>query len=148
MPVRVSPAEARDKWANRLSGATSEIAAGVARVNRAPGEAAAQKFDKWRAGVRESEEKWRANVQRVSLGEWQQSMTEIGIPRVASGAQQKAGKYEAFASEFFPHLDAGVRRIEGMDDTTLEARINRSVAMMRHNATFRRGGRGRIGGGA
>lgn len=140
--AKLDPAAAREKWARNLSASTQDIAAGVQRVTQAPGQAAAQKRDKWRTGVQQAEEKWARNVSRVSLPEWQDRMLNIGVARVAQGAQAKGDKYENFAREFYPHLDAGVARVKAMDDSTQEARIQRAVAMMRHNATFRRPGGG------
>lgn len=139
MPVRSTPQAATEKWVNRLSGATQEITAGVQRVQVSPGQLAAQKHQKWLAAVNEAAPKWRRNVGQVSLEQWQRLMTQVGIPRIAQGAQQKRGKFEQFASEFFPHLERGVAQIQRMDDTTFEARINKAVAMMRHNRQFKRG---------
>src|SRR5512143_2754835 len=138
--VRVTPEQATAKWVNRLSSATNEIQQGVARVQVAPGQAAAAKFQKWLQSVNDSANKWRRNVANVSLSDWQASMTNIGIPRIAQGAQQKQGKFERFAAEFFPHLERGISTVKAMPDTTFEDRIQRSVAMMRHNRDFRRGG--------
>lgn len=140
MPVRTTPEDATKKWVDRLSGSTAEIQAGVARVTQAPGVAAAAKYQKWLSGLQNSQEKWRRNVAAVSLADWQQSMTSIGVQRIAQGAQAKQGKYQRFMAEFIPHLERGQQALRAMDDTTLEARIQRAVAMMRHNATFRRGG--------
>src|SRR5437764_101962 len=131
MPVRVSPQQAREKWTSRLGAATQEITQGIARVQTAPGQQAAAKFQKWLNGVQEGAQKWRRNVAAVSLEDWKAAATQIGVPRIAQGAQQKAGKYQAFAESFFPHLEAGLRQIESMPDTTMEDRINRAVAMMR-----------------
>lgn len=138
MPIRVSPEAAKQKWVNRLSAATTEIQEGVARVSQSPGAAAVAKRDKWRANVAASEDKWARNTSRVSAEEWKQSMVNVGIPRIAQGAQQKQGKYERFAQEFFPHLERGIAQIERMPDTTFEERVQRSVAMMRHNRNFKR----------
>lgn len=140
LKVRVTPEQAADKWASRLGAATQEITQGVARVTEAPGQKAAAKFDKWLQGVQSNANKWRANVARVPLSDWQKSMTEIGIPRISQGAQQKKGKTLAFQQAFFPHLEAGMARIDAMPDTTLADRINRAVAMMNHNANFKRAG--------
>jgi hypothetical protein len=73
-------------------------------------------------------------------------MTNVGVPRVAQGAQAKQSKYTAFAQEFFPYLATGVQRIDAMPSTTLEDNINRAVAMIRHNAGFKRGSASRSGG--
>src|SRR5271167_835330 len=100
--------------------------------------AAAAKSDKWFQRLQESQAKWKRNVASVSLSEWQTAMTQIGIPRVSQGAQQKQGKYQKFAEAFFPYLEAGVRQVRAMSDLTAEDRINRAVAMMRYNAGYKR----------
>jgi len=138
--VRVNPSQATEKWVSRLSGATQEIAAGVQRVQTAPGMLAAAKYQKWLTAVQEGANKWRRNVAAVSLQDWQHLMTNVGIPRIAQGAQAKKGKFEHFASEFFPHLERGLSTVHAMPDTSFEDRVQRAVAMMRHNRTFRRGG--------
>ncbi len=140
--AKVSAAQAAEKWARRLSGATDDIRAGIERVTTAPGAQAARKRQKWEQGVRESGDKWERNVGRVTLDEWKRKALDVGLPRVAQGAQANVDKTEAFFEEFLPHLDRGVAQIAQMPDTTIEDRINRSVAMMRHNAQFQRGSRG------
>lgn len=146
MPVRATPTDATAKWVTNLSGSTERIKAGVARVTTAPGQKAAAQSQKWLQRVTASQDKWRTRVGSVSLQSWQASMTDVGIPRVAQGAQAKQDKYTAFANEFFPHLQQGVARIDAMPSTTLEDNINRAVAMIRHNANFRRGTGSRTGG--
>lgn len=139
MPVRVSPTDATEKWANRLGGATAEITAGVNRVTVSPGQLAAQKADKWRQATNDAAEKWRRNTGAVSLDFWRSMMTQVGIPRIAQGAQAKKVKYTNFAQEFYPHLERGLQKLATMPDTTFEDRINKAVAMMRHNREFKRG---------
>lgn len=141
MPVRVNAEQATRKWVDRLSGATTEIQEGIQRVDTAPGQKAVRKRDKWRNNLQAAEQKWVDNTGRVSLEEWKQAATEIGVPRIAQGAQAKQGKMLRFQTEFLPFLQRGVQAVEGMDDTTFEQRVQRSVAMMRHNRNFKRGGR-------
>lgn len=145
MPVRATPADATSKWVTNLSGSTERIKAGVARVTVAPGQRAAAQSQKWLQRVTASQDKWRTRVGSVSLQSWQASMTDVGIPRVAQGAQAKQNKFQAFAAEFFPYLQQGVQRIDAMPSTTLEDNINRAVAMIRHNAGFKRGSTMRTG---
>lgn len=140
--VRVSPQQGTDKWVSRLSSATQDITNGVNNVTTAPGQLAAAKSQKWIQGVQNAADKWKRNVASVSLQSWQQSMTTVGIPRVAQGAQLKKGKYTAFASQFYPFLDANVAKIKTMPDTTIEDRINKAVAMMRMNSQFQRQAQG------
>lgn len=127
--VRVTPQQATTKWTSRLQGATQEMTQGVARVTQAPGAQAAAKFDKWMAGIQANAGKWRRNVAAVPLQSWQASMTNIGIPRVGQGAQAKAGKYEAFAADFYPFLQSAMQKVNAMPDNTFEARLQKAQAM-------------------
>lgn len=140
--VRLSPSDATQKWVNNLSGATANIQAGIDRVTEAPGQKAAAKQQKWIQAVQASQDKWKRNVAAVSLEQWKSLFKTVGVPRIAQGAQAKQSKYTNFANQFFPHLEQGVAKINSMPDTTFEERINRSVAMMRHNHTFQRSGSG------
>lgn len=140
MGVRVTADQAQAKWVNRLSGATTEIANGVDRVTQAPGTAAAAKSAKWEQNVLAAKDKWKARVASVTLDEWKSAMKEVGVPRVAQGAQAKQAKFGKFASEFFPHLERGLTTIDRMPDTTFEERVQKSIAMMRHNHSFKRSG--------
>lgn len=136
--TKVTPSQGKDKWVNRLSAATTDITNGVDRVTEAPGAKAAAKFNKWQSNLQASGEKWKRNTGKVSLEEWKGYMKNVGIPRVAQGAQAKQGKYEAFANDFYPYLDQGVAKVNNMPDTTFEERVQRAVQMMRHNRQFKR----------
>lgn len=138
MAVRVSPEAAQAKWLSRLSGASQDIINGVNGVTTAPGQAAAAQSQKWLANVTAAADKWKRNVGSVSLEQWRQYMLNVGVPRVAQGAQAKQAKFGQFAAQFFPHLEAGIAKVKGMPSTTLEDNINRAVTMMRHNAQFKR----------
>ena len=138
--ARVTPEQAAAKWAGRLSGATTEITQGVMGVTRAPGASAAAAKAAWLARTQASADKWARNVGRVTLAEWQDKMTKVGIPRIASGATANQPKMAAFMAEFLPHADRGAAAVRAMPNATLEDGINRAVAMIRHNAKFQRGG--------
>lgn len=142
MPVRATPQQATQKWVTNIGQATERITAGVQAVQTAPGQAAAAAHQKWLTRVQESADKWRQRVGSVSLQDWQQSMVNVGIPRIAQGAQAKQGKMESFMSDFLPYLSQGVNRVEQMPSVTLEDNINRAVAMIRHNSQFKRAGSG------
>lgn len=138
--LKKSPAAATAKWVEKLSATGPEMEAGVMAVTEAPGVAAARERQKWAQRVRESEAKWATNVQRVSLADWQKSMKEIGIQRVASGAQAKQGKMLAFATEFYPFLEQVRSRIKAMPSTTPQQRIARMVANAEAIKGFKRSG--------
>lgn len=138
MPVRSNTAQATAKWVQNLSAATDRMTQGAQAVTKAPGLAAAQAADKWLQRVTASKTKFAANVAAVSLQSWQNSYINIGIPRVAQGAQAKQAKVAAFMDQFLPYLKTGVATIDNMPSTTLEDGIARATAMIRYNAKFQR----------
>lgn len=139
MPVRSTPADSVAKWLQNLGSATDRMTSGAQRVTKSPGAAAAAAADKWLQRVTASKAKFAANVGRVSLQDWQQSYINIGIPRVAQGAQAKQGKMLSFMEEYLPYLQRGVSTIDQMPSVTLEDGIARATAMIRYNAKFKRG---------
>src|SRR5215472_12705262 len=100
MPVRSNPQAATVKWVQNLSAATERMTTGAQAVTKAPGQAAAASADKWLARVTAAKAKFAANVGAVSLQDWQNSYINIGIPRVAQGAQAKQHKVQNFMSQF------------------------------------------------
>lgn len=138
--AKVTPDQFAEKWVRNLGAATQDIARGVDQVTQAPGVAAARQKDVWIAKIQASQEKWARNVARVSVEEWRAKMKDVGIPRIASGAAANQGKMQQFAAEFLPHLDRGVAQVKAMPKRTLEDGVNRAIAMIRHNAGFKRGG--------
>lgn len=138
--MRGTPESIQEKWATRLSGATTEIAAGIDRVTVAPGQKAAAKKDKWLQNVQASQDKWASRVGAVSLESWKNAAKTIGVQRIASGAQAKKAKFGAFIREFSSHLDALDSKLSSMPDTTFEQRMARMVEAARHNHNFRRSG--------
>lgn len=139
MPVRSNPQAATQKWVQGLSAATDRMNAGAMAVTKAPGQAAAAAADKWLQRVTQAKAKFAANVSAVSLQEWQQAYTQIGIPRVAQGAQAKQAKVQNFMEQFLPYLARGVQTIDQMPSVTLEDGIARATAMIRYNSKFRKG---------
>ena len=140
MPVRSDPASATQKWVQNLSSSTTAITNGVNRVQIAPGTQAAAQKTKWLQKITASADKWQQRVKSVSLQDWQQAMVNVGIPRIALGAQAKQGKFTNFMSEYLPYLARGVAQIDKMPSVTLEDSIARATAMIRYNAQFKRGG--------
>lgn len=128
------------KWSRNLQGATAEITAGVNAVTVAPGQRAAAQKAVWLARVTAAQDKWARNVASVTLEDWRQKMLQVGIPRVAQGAQANQDKVQRFMGEFLPYLDRGVANVKAMPKTTMEDSIQRAVTMMRWNAGFKRSG--------
>lgn len=136
--ARVTAEQAATKWRDRLTQSGQQITDGVNGVTVAPGTKAAAAKDLWAQRVAASKDKWASRVASVSLNDWQKSMIEVGIPRIASGAAAKVGKVEDFMQQFLPHLDAGVAKVKAMPKGDLGASINRATAMIQHNAAFKR----------
>jgi hypothetical protein len=134
--ARLDPSAATAKWVANLSNSTQAITAGVQAVQTAPGQLAAAKVNTWLARIQASAPKWQQNVSAVSLGDWQNAMIKLGIPRIASGAQEKQGKYLVFAQKFYPYLQSGVATVRAMPKVTLQDGIARAVAMIQYNAKF------------
>lgn len=132
----LDPASATSKWVANLSAATQHIQAGVQGVTVAPGQKAAQAVQLWLSRIQQSAQKWQKNVAAVDLPTWQNAMIEYGIPRIAQGAQAKQGKYQAFATKFFPYLAQGVAKVKAMPKNSLADSINRAVTMIQHNAAY------------
>lgn len=138
--ARVTADQAAAKWVQRLSAATQDVANGVQGVTTAPGLAAARNRQGYLAGVQASVDKWAARTSAVSLQEWQDKMVNVGVPRIATGAQANQGKMAAFMADVLPHIDAGVTKVKAMPNASLEDGIARSAAFIRHMATFKRRG--------
>lgn len=138
MPVRATSASATAKWLSGMQGASDRMKSGALSVQTAPGVKAAAAADKWLAKVTQAKAKYAANVSAVSLQSWQNSYVNIGIPRVAQGAQQKQDKVTAFMDQFLPYLQNGLATIDKMPSTTIEDGIARATAMIRYNAKFAR----------
>lgn len=138
--ARVTPEQAATKWSTRLQNATQDIQTGVQNVTEAPGIAAARQKQLWVTKVTQSADKWARRVSSVSLPDWQTSMVQKGIPRIAGGAQAAVPKVTAFMQDFLPYVDQGVQQIKNMPKGGVEQGIARAAAMIRHNAGYVRKG--------
>lgn len=136
--MAADPNAVANKWKNRLQQSTQEVQAGVQRVTVAPGQKAAAASATWLARLQASQPKWARNVAAVSLQDWQRAMIEKGVPRIAQGAEQSVGKVERFMQDFLPHVERGRQMVQAMPKVSLQDGINRAVAMINHNAQFKR----------
>jgi len=137
---KLTAAQATEKHARRLKGATEDIRRGVSNVSTAPGVAAAAKQDKMRANLMASIDngKWAARVASVPLGDWQRLMTEKGIPRIAAGVDGAKDKMEDFFGQLLPFQENLQAQINKMPDLTIEDNINRMTTFTRGMAKFKR----------
>lgn len=136
-----SPQSVAQKWVNNLSNATTSIREGVEAVTTAPTEKAAARSDAYVAGVQRAVQdgKWQNGLRRVTLADWQRSMLDKGLTRVASGASAAKPKMEEFLSDFLPFVEQGKAAIDReLPRGDAEQNIQRAVAMMRHNMKFKR----------
>lgn len=139
MAVRGTAQQITEKWKARTSGATQAVIDGVARVQRAPGEAAAAQKGAYLAGVQAKADKWERNVRAVTLQSWQAATTS-GAQRIAAGVQAKAPKYEAFMQEFIPHVERVQQRVHAMPRGNIDQNIARMIENVRGMAEFKRTG--------
>lgn len=135
-----SPAQVAQNWANAMANSSQKLVAGVNAVTEAPTAKAARRVDAMVAGVQRAaqEGKIQRGLERVSLEDWRKAMLEKGATRVAAGAAAAKQKMQDFMADFLPHVEAGVRALDSMPRGDTETNIARAVAMMRHNATFKR----------
>lgn len=136
MPVRADAQMATTKWLQNIGTATERMKQGAMNVTTAPGQKAAAAADKWLQRVQQSQAKYKNNVSRVSLQQWQDAYVNVGIPRVSQGAQAKQAKYNAAMADFLPYLAQGVAKIDAMPKVTLQDSIARATAMIQHNANY------------
>jgi len=136
-----TPQQATNNWASGMSSSTEKMKAGINAVTESPTAAAARNSDRYLQGIQRavSSGKWQAGLNAVSLQDWKTSMIEKGVPRVASGAAAAKPKMLAFLQQFLPYVQAGVQQINSSNPRgDLEANIQRSAAMARYNAAFRK----------
>lgn len=136
MPVRTTSEAATQKWLTNLSASTDRMKTGAMSVQVSPGKAAAAAADKWLARVTASKQKFIDRTNSLSLADWQNSYINVGIPRVAQGAQLKQNKMKAFLDDFLPYLQTGLATIDKMPSVTLEDGIAKATAMIRYNAKY------------
>src|ERR1051326_2959510 len=120
-----------DRWASGISSNTQKIKDGIQRVNTAPGQKAAAKKDKMRAGINAAFDsgKWEAAVSGVSLSDWQNA-TIAKVSNVATGASAAKNNPRVVASvtKNLANIDAAKAAVESMPTDTIEQRIQKGIA--------------------
>lgn len=130
------PATVAQDWASRLGQSSQKIADGVNRVTRAPGAAAAAQKNVWQQNTAASADKWARRTGSVTLPEWQQSMIEKGVPRVAQGATAAVPKMQAFMQQLLPFVESTVAGLPARGD--FNANVNRMVSFVTKMKGFKR----------
>lgn len=138
--AKVTAEEYQEKHARRLKASVEDIRRGIERVTQNPCELAAAKADKMLSKLTESVQngKWAKGLKKVSLEDWKDKMTNKGVPRISGGIDGAKDKVIAFANVLLPHVDAGVSKVKGMADLTIDDSINRAAAFIRHMADFKK----------
>ncbi len=111
--------------------ASQKATAGAQRVSVAPGQKAAEQAQKYINRVNESLPKWQRNVAAVSLAEWQSKYIQVGVPRIASGAQAAQPAYQAALTPLFQFMANLWQQVDGMPTTTEADRENKMLAWVR-----------------
>lgn len=137
--IRGDAASIQAKWLRNIQSSTPDVQAGIARVTKAPGQAAAAQAQAWQNNTINSADKWKRNVGAVSLQDWQTAATN-GVQRIAQGAQAKQDKVGAHLQSFLPYLQQGVDKVNAMPRGTFQQNVARMVAMAQHNAAYKRPG--------
>ena len=131
--AKVTPEQYAEKWGRRMKGSTEDMRNGINNVTTAPGEMAAKQVGLMKANLLRSidDGTWERNVRKVGLAEWQEKMTNKGLPRVAAGVDGAAEKQVAMASKLLPAIDATVAEVNKTPRGDLEANITRMTTFAR-----------------
>jgi len=137
---KLTAEEFATKQATRLKQATQDMADGVNKVTENPAKKAADKKDKWLAGIQRAHQngKFVNGLNRVTLDSWKKAMIEKGVPRVAQGIDAAHDKVVDFANQLLPFQDNLKNTVNKMPDVTLEDSINRMVSWTRGMSKFTR----------
>jgi len=134
MPLKMrNPQNVAKRWVAGLGNATAKIEEGVQSVQESPMARAAEKVQKYEAGILDaiSSGRYVRGLSSVTLNDWKQAMLKKGVPRVRQGAAEAEGKFAQFMAKLLPQVDAAVAEIDRMPDATLDDRIARSSAYQR-----------------
>lgn len=129
------PNQVAQDWASGLSAKTGKMADSVRSVTVAPGQLAARQRAVWQQNTAAAADRWATNTAAVSLQSWQDSMVNVGIPRVASGAQAAIPKMAAAMAQLLPHIDSVKRSLPPRG--TFEQNVQRATAMMQGMHAFK-----------
>lgn len=135
-----TPAQVAAKWQRNIKNATTEIRDGVTATTESPMEKAADAADKWINRLQEahSSGKFAARLRAVPLETWKKNTIEVGIPRIAAGADKAVSDLERFYGELFSFQEIIGRELDAMSDVTLEDSIVRMTHNMRRMSEFSR----------
>lgn len=143
--VTIKPPElGAKKLLERVRQSKSFYMYGVQNPKVSPTEAAVAVADSWHRIMSDpkTKEKWVENRKAAGDETWLAGILGKGADRFVPGVEFGIGKYLDFAQEFYPYMAAKVAEIKQMPKVSIEDRINRAAAMIRHNYNFKRKKRG------
>lgn len=135
---KLTPAEAHEKWKNRLTSAIPDVKAGIDRVTESPTAKAAAKEDKWFAGLQRAKAsgKFKRGLLAVSLEEWKTKARDVGADRIPAGAAAAKDKQTTFYGKLFPYEETLQAKIKAMPDTTIQDSVARASAWIMGMSNF------------
>lgn len=125
------------KQIDNLSRASESIKSGVMSVTVAPGKIAAANKERYLAGVTKSVDKWVDNVGSVSLPDWQSSMVDKGIPRIAEGIRQAEPKIRDFHTQLQSYQSSYLPKLNTMKVLSIGDAIAKASANIEAMSKFR-----------
>lgn len=130
---RTTPQDWLNRWGQGLNGAGARIKQGVQAVTQAPGQAAAAKADKMKAGINASIDsgRWAQRVGSVPLAQWQDSMANKGVANISAGVTQAQKTKVQAITNMLNQNDSAVAAVQDMPTDTLEQRLAKAQAFMR-----------------
>lgn len=139
--VRIKPPElGAKKLLERVRQSRGFYLAGVMNPKISPTEAAIAVADSWHRIMSDSKtkEKWIEGRRAAGDETWLAGILGKGADRLVPGVEFGIGKYLEFANEFYPYMAPKVAEIKKMPKVTVEDRIARAAAMIKHNFNFKR----------
>jgi len=131
--AKVSAGEYAEKWGRRLKGSSEDIRRGVNRLQKAPGESAAEQVELMKANLLRSIEDgtWERNVRAVGLEEWKDKIINKGIARIGAGVDAAQPKQVAMAEKLLAAVDESVAIVNRTPRGDLEQNISRMTTFAR-----------------
>ena len=131
--ARVNAQQWLQKWSTNLNAAGPYIKSGVNAVTVAPGQSAAAAEDRMLSGVTNAIQsgKWKRNVARVSLQDWQAAMINKGIPRISQGTAQAVATKGPQIDALLANVNAAAAVAHALPKGGIEQGIARATAFMR-----------------
>lgn len=129
----INTAATLEKWKRNAAAATDAIKQGVQSVTTAPTALAAQQVNKYLNGVQQAvaSGKFVNNLNKVSLGDWQQAMLGKGLRNYTNGIQNISPAAQKAMADQQNYADQVRQEIASMPKTTDADMEERALAAIR-----------------